>query len=36
MAVLDLDSLIPDRFSHKDEEGLTAFVETLERYLTFD
>ena len=36
VAVLDLDSPIPDRFSHKDEEGLTAFVETLERYLTFD
>ncbi|MEA4955542.1 MAG: GAF domain-containing protein [Pseudoflavonifractor sp.] len=35
LAVLDIDSPTVDRFTQADEEGLTAFTATLEKYLTF-
>lgn len=33
VAVLDIDSPVPDRFSEEDREGLEAFVVTLEQLL---
>lgn len=33
LGVLDIDSMIPDRFDETDEEGLSGFVQTLLKFL---
>ena len=34
-AVLDIDSSVPSRFTEEDREGLSEFVESLEKIIEF-